>query len=74
MLTDFRNLYCGQKNNRLAPYPLELVPPGNPAFATADSGKCKLAVIYLQTAVDSAIGMNDQAIMVDLLNILNQKA
>ena len=47
---------------------------GNPGSATADSGKCKLTVIYLQTAVDSAIGMNDQAIMVDLLNILNQKA
>jgi len=27
----------------------------------------------LQTAVDSAIGMNDQAVIVDILNILLQK-
>ena len=29
--------------------------------------------VVLQTAVDSAIGMNDQAVIVDVLNILLQK-
>ena len=29
--------------------------------------------VVLQTAVDSAIGMNDSAVIVDILNILLQK-
>ena len=35
------------------------------------SHRCML--VMLQTAVDSAIGMNDQAVIVDILNILLQK-
>jgi katanin p80 WD40 repeat-containing subunit B1 len=30
--------------------------------------------LYLQTSVDSAVAINDLSVVVDLLNIVNQKA
>ena len=38
------------------------------------SFKCVMSFSLFQTAIDSAISMNDQAVIVDVINILNAKA